>query len=257
MAVQQKRYGRSNMPGLAGVDLLARRTTIAHFPLPTFHFPLSPYSGLLLALSLLSLAWLVSGCARGPIMSPEAAQAEATYVAWTAQVNDFETWRLAGQLTLELPEERWTGQLSWRSIAQRQVVDWSGPMGRGGGRLFLQPEGVRLVTREGEEYQANTPDELMVHLTGQAIPIAGLQYWIRGLVQPDIPHQLRLDAYGQPMRLLQDGWEIRFGSFALQAIEGTAQQLTMPMGLELQRGEIVLRLTTQRWQITGPVYVQR
>ena len=215
------------------------------------------FLGLLLALSLFSLALLVSGCARGPVVSPETAQAEATYLAWTNQVNDLETWRLAGQLTLELPDERWSGQLSWRSIAQRQVVDWSGPMGRGGGRLFLQPEGVRLVTREGEEYQANTPDELMVHLTGQVIPIEGLQYWVRGLTRPGIPHQLRLDPQGRPMRLVQDGWEIRFGSFAVHSIEGTAQQLTLPMSLELQRGEIVLRLTTQRWQITGPVYVQR
>jgi outer membrane lipoprotein LolB len=195
----------------------------------------------LTTLVLLSLA----GCAALPEKAEDPAAASSAFAERSLAVGQFTQWRLAGRLTLEVPAETWTGQVGWRADASGHVIDLSGPMGRGGGRLMLGGHQAVLVTRDGERYEAADPDTLVALITGRAIPVSGLEYWVRGLVRPGAPFDLRADRNGLPARLIQDGWEIIYGAF------DEAGGAAMPASLELHRQDMRLRLQIQRWQL-GP-----
>ncbi len=208
-----------------------------------FRFP-----GRLRSFALSSLVLLgLLGCATLPEPSRNDAAARAAFAERTALVEELETWRLAGRLILELPDETWTGQLGWRVEGPEQVIDLSGPMGRGGGRLILDRQRAVLLTRDGERHQASDPDLLIARITGRAIPVSGLDAWVRGIARPGAGFDLRADPAGRPSRLIQDGWEIVYGAFE------DAGAVAMPTSLELHRGDLRLQLRIQRWQLGPPV----
>jgi len=195
---------------------------------------------LLLTLLLAGLA----GCAALPPMPEDQLAARTAFLERAAALEAVRYWRFVGRLTLELPTESWSGQLNWRTENVRQVIDLSGPMGRGGGRLVLGGYQAVLITREGDRYEAGDADELMALVAGREIPVGGLDYWVRGMPRPGVGFDLRAEADGQPRRLVQDGWEIVYGVFE------DAAPVAMPMSVELQREDMRIRLIIQRWQLT-------
>nr|WP_296748105.1 lipoprotein insertase outer membrane protein LolB [Thioalkalivibrio sp.] len=195
-------------------------------------------------LLLLLLLSGLAGCAALQPVPEDQLAARSAFLERAAALDAVSHWRFAGRLTLELPAESWSGQLNWRTEGLRQVIDLSGPMGRGGGRLMLGGDQAVLITREGDRYEAADADELMALVTGRAIPVGGLDYWVRGMPRPGVGFDLRADADGLPRRLIQDGWEIVYGAFEEAAPVG------MPMSVELHREDTRLRLIIQRWQLT-------
>jgi outer membrane lipoprotein LolB len=191
-------------------------------------------------LLVLFLIGLVS-CATAPPL--ERTGARAVFLDREEQLARVSEWRFAGRMVLDLPAESWTGQLSWRSHTDEQVIDLSGAMGRGGGRLLLRPGVAVLITREGDRYEAEDPDALLAQVAGRPLPVRGLEYWVRGLPRPGVGFDPRVDAQGRPAGLIQDGWEIGYGPFE------DADGMMMPMSVELRRGDVSLRLHIQRWQL--------
>jgi len=196
------------------------------------------------------LAWLMSlfllglaSCASVPQADRRHADARAVFSEREARFAGVDEWRLAGRLLLELPGESWAGQLSWRSQGGVQVIDLSGAMGRGGGRLLLDQEVAVLITRDGDRYEAEDPDALLAQIAGRQLPVRGLAYWVRALPRPDAAFTARADAQGWPAGLIQDGWEILYGSF------DESSAIPVPMSVELRRGDVSLRISVQRWQI--------
>ncbi len=198
-------------------------------------------------LSGLSLLLALAGCAAVPQTAPDRAQAEVAFAERSLSFAPISHWRLAGRMTLELPSETWSGQLSWRAEGAEQVIDLSGPMGRGGGRLLLGGDRALLITRDGEHFEAADPDTLIAQLTGREIPVSGLVYWVRGLARPDVGFDLRADREGRPRRLIQDGWEISYGAF--ETVGETAETFSMPKSLHLHRADMRLRVSVDRWQL--------
>lgn len=194
---------------------------------------------LLLTLFLAGLA----GCAALPPVPEDPLAARTAFLDRAAVLETVRHWRFVGRLALELPTESWSGQLNWRTEDMRQVIDLSGPMGRGGGRLLLGGTQAVLITREGDRYEAANADELTALVTGREIPVGGLDYWVRGMPRPGVGFDLRADADGLPRRLIQDGWEIVYGVFEDMA------PVPMPMSVELHREDMRVRLIIQRWQL--------
>lgn len=187
----------------------------------------------------------VSACSLAPQRPVDELQAEQLYQDRRARVLALEEWRFSGRLGLEWETQRWSGTLSWRESSAQQILDLSGPLGRGGGRLTVEPGQAVLVMRTGERYVALHPEDLVELLTGQHIPVAGLGFWVRGVGWPGFSEERWLDSEGRLQRIQQNGWEIRFIRYERQG------DLDLPRAIELNREGLSMELVILTWRIPG------
>lgn len=189
------------------------------------------------------VALVIAGCA-APMPRTEDPAARQAFDERAEVVQAVDEWRLAARLGLSTETEYWSAQLNWRVQQGRHVLDLSGPMGRGGGRLTLAPnQPAVLMTRAGERYQAEDPDALVAYLTNESIPVSGMRYWVRGLLEPDADYQLETDEDGLPRRIEQSGWVIEFSEF--DDIGGIA----LPVRMDLEREGVELRVRIANWHM--------
>nr|WP_017940675.1 MULTISPECIES: lipoprotein insertase outer membrane protein LolB [unclassified Thioalkalivibrio] len=202
--------------------------------------------GAWLAGLLVGLGLLLGGCAAPLPEADTTPAAEAAFEERSDRLAALERWRLVARLGLASGEEYWSAQLNWRVQEGQHVLDLSGPMGRGGGRLTLSESGrALLVTRSGERFQARDPDALVAQVLGEPIPVSGMIYWVRGLLHPEASYQLDIDADGRPLEIQQSGWHVRYTEF--EEVEGES----MPVAMVLEREEVELRARIGRWQLGG------
>ncbi len=189
------------------------------------------------------VALVLIGCT-APMPRTEDPAARQAFDERAEVVKAFDEWRLAARLGLSTETEYWSAQLNWRVQQERHVLDLSGPMGRGGGRLTLAPDQPAvLITRAGEQYQAEDPDALVAYLTNESIPVSGMRYWVRGLLAPGAEYDLEVDEDGLPRRIEQSGWVIEFGEF--DEVDGMA----LPVRMDLEREGVELRVRIANWHV--------
>ncbi|WP_196800557.1 MULTISPECIES: lipoprotein insertase outer membrane protein LolB [unclassified Thioalkalivibrio] len=199
-------------------------------------------SGVRAALALMTVM-LLAGCAALPEVDRGDA-AQRAFEERSERLAAIETWRLVARLGLDTEREYWSAQLNWRVQGGTHILDLSGPMGRGGGRLTLaEGQPARLVTRDGQHHSARDPDVLAQRLTGDAIPVSGMVYWVRGLPDPAHAYEREVDAEGRPIRIRQAGWEIEYGEY--EEFDGES----LPVRMELQRDALTLRAVIRQWQM--------
>lgn len=186
-----------------------------------------------LSIGLLLLA-LLGGCAQLPQRA-----------AGTWQPPDWPEWSLRGRVAVHAGEQGWHANLSWRQTPAGYQLELSGPLGQGAVRMHGDDVGVTLERADGLRDWAPDADDLLARNTGWILPVGGLRYWVLGRAVPERPAQWERDADGRPLRLRQDGWDIRYSSYQDQP--GRAP---MPKRIDLERDGIRARLLIDAW--TGP-----
>jgi outer membrane lipoprotein LolB len=186
----------------------------------------------------LLLVLVLTGCATIPpgdtTLSPEA----------------LASWQFNGRISLTRGEEGWHAGLTWQEQAGQYELDVSGPMGQGAFQLTGDAKGVLLVDARGQSFTARDADALLVHVTGWALPVTGLRYWVRGLPAPAAVDREDRDPQGRLSQLEQSGWTISYGHY--HALDGGA----LPAKLHLVREDISVRLVIDQWQLEAPSPIQ-
>lgn len=172
------------------------------------------------------------------------AQAPQRTAAW--QPPDWTAWSLRGRIAVHAGEQGWHASLSWRQSATGYQLELSGPLGQGAVRMSGDGAGVTLERADGLRDWAEDADALLARNTGWTLPVSGLRYWVQGKAVPERPADWERDADGRPLRLRQDGWDIRYSSYQDQP--GGAP---LPKRIDLERDGIRARLLIDAW--TGPV----
>lgn len=161
------------------------------------------------------------------------------------QPPDWPAWSLRGRIAVHAGEQGWHASLSWRQTAAGYQLELSGPLGQGAVRMTGDAVGVTLERADGLRDWAPDADDLLVHNTGWILPVSGLRYWVQGRAVPGRPADWERDTDGRPLRLRQDGWDIRYSSYQDQP--GRAP---LPKRIDLERDGIRARLLIDAW--TGP-----
>ena len=118
------------------------------------------------------------------------------------------------------------------------------PFGQGVFRIDRPAAGqYRLRLPDGREFINRSPEALLEEVVGFALPISGLEFWIRGLPHPGSEYRHRLDADGRARLISQDDWDIDYLDYFAAAPEPP-----LPRRLRLTRDELTLRLVIERWQ---------
>lgn len=176
-------------------------------------------------------ALLIAGCSQLP-SRPTPAGAPA---AWAAP--EWTDWELRGRIAVRAGDAGWHASLSWRQTGEVFDLDLSGPLGQGALRLHGDAGGVGLERADGLRDWAPDADVLLMRHTGWSLPVSGLRYWVQGLAVPGRAAEWERAADGRPLRLRQDGWDIRYVDY----LEPPGQS-PRPRRIELERAGLTARL---------------
>ncbi|MFP5505683.1 MAG: lipoprotein insertase outer membrane protein LolB [Gammaproteobacteria bacterium] len=177
---------------------------------------------------------LVAGCTQLP-PRPTAATAAWSVPAWP-------DWEMRGRIAVRAGEEGWHASLAWRQTGEAFDLNLSGPLGQGALRLHGDAAGVTLERADGLRDRAADADSLLLRHTGWSLPVSGLRYWVQGLAAPGRPAEWERGADGRPLRLRQDGWDIRYVEY-----QQTPDRSPRPRRIELARDGLSARLLIDSW----------
>jgi outer membrane lipoprotein LolB len=150
-------------------------------------------------------------------------------------------WHAKGRLAVKKGDKGGNASFVWQQIADRYQVQMHGPFGSGAVVITGGPNHVTAKESNGKKHSASTPEVLMQQLAGWQVPLAGLQYWIRGVPIPGVKVSLqRLNAQGLLENLVQDGWNIHISEY-------TQDKMPLPKKMQLQNGNLKIKLIVTTW----------
>lgn len=166
---------------------------------------------------------------------------------WQAQqqaLSGVDHWDIHARAAISLEGEAYNIGLRWQRDSDRFSLLLEAPFGQGVFRIDSRPDGsYRLRLPDGQVFSNDSPEALLEEVIGWAIPISGLEYWIRGLPQPNSSYSHRIDSAGRARSIQQDKWTIEYLDFFTQQAHPQ-----LPRKIKLVRNEVTLKLVIERWQ---------
>jgi outer membrane lipoprotein LolB len=160
-------------------------------------------------------------------------------------LREIEEFRMEGRLALNTGRRGYSGTVSWEQ--NDDIVDFRfrGPFGFGGFRIHGDLDQLRVKTTAGEEFLLRDPELEMTERFGWSLPVHSMRYWILGVSDPGLPAQEVPDGEGLLESMEQAGWVVNFDAY------GEIDGLMLPRRLDMERGEVRIRVMSDRWDIPG------
>jgi len=197
-------------------------------------------------LPILLLTLLLGACATAP--KPVTDQSHQRWQQLKHQLSGFNDWHLRGRVALFIDDEVYNLGLDWQHQASRKVLTLEAALGQGMIRIRRLNGASELTTAEGERRVAEDAEALLLQVTGWDIPVAGLEYWIRGLPHPGSTATPVIDSDGRLAQLQQDGWQINY----LEYGESRDGLPALPHRLYMKRGRVRIKIVIDQWQKAKP-----
>ena len=151
---------------------------------------------------------------------------------WQAQraLTDFQA---DGRLAVKINDKGSYANFDWQYQNGIQTIDINTPLGNTLGQLCQDPQGVIAINDKGEQFTANSPNELSDQLLGFALPLQHLSTWAHGQWVNGAAHHITPDG-------------------SLQQFEWTISRTIHPDGtprvLEMNSTKLSLRLVFDNLQ---------
>ena len=175
---------------------------------------------------------VVAGCAasRAPQMLP----------ASNAGIDAFS---LTGRVAVKVEQRGYSAKLNWRHGAGGDRLRILSPVGTVIAELETDASGATLTTAEKKVYRSGDVQALTREVLGWDLPLEGLQHWVLGRAEPELPVQAEeRDAHGRLTTLTQNDWRISFLDYAGES--------ALPARIALVYDNLNLRLIIDRWDLT-------
>ncbi len=162
-----------------------------------------------------------------------------------AALTEVRQWDMYARGALKLEGEAYNIGIRWqRELDGRFMMLLEAPFGQGVFRIDATAAGTsRLSLPDGQTFENSSVEALLEEAVGWSLPISGLDYWIRGMPQPQAEHVHRLDADGRTRSIRQDGWDIDYLDYF-----SAADAPELPRRLKLANDTVTLKLAIERWQ---------
>lgn len=155
-----------------------------------------------------------------------------------------EAYVLAGRFGLRDNGRSYQGRLQWQHDAGGDRVFVQDPFGGGVAELTDGAHGARMTLANGEISAAADAPQLMLALTGVALPVRSVARWLTGRALPT--QGVERDAIGRPLRFAAEGWKIQY-EYA-SAEHGDADLMPSRVLAANETG-IELRLAIESWTL--------
>jgi outer membrane lipoprotein LolB len=159
---------------------------------------------------LAGLSLLLTACA--PLWQPKTTLSpEQLWQQQQQKLASLENWRFRGRTAITQGREGWNAGISWQQQGDSFVIKLSGPFSQGGAELSGDNTQVTLTLDNGEEYSAQTPEQLLAETLGWLLPVSALRDWVRGVPYQEVAiDTYELDENGRLKTLQQAGWQIEY-----------------------------------------------
>ena len=197
-------------------------------------------------LTLIILA--LSACSRQGGLE-EDALSEELWAGQQAAAGELQQWNLYARAALRLRGEAYNISLQWQRQADEHFdMLLEAPFGQG--VLLVEADGpgrYRLRLPDGQLVINSSAEALLDEVLGWSLPIAGLDYWVRGVPDPRSQSKYQLDSEGRARTIRQDGWEISYRDYFEES-----SHPALPRRFSLANERLTLKLVIERWQQDEP-----
>lgn len=146
-------------------------------------------------------------------------------------------FELDGRLGVRDGEHSFFGNVHWRAGENGEQLTLTTPLGQGVARITRTADETVLQWSDGRSETAADPEDLLEKVLGFRFPLAGLDYWVEGRLDPRRPGEVIKSNEGRIQRLSQDGWQVHYVAFAG----------ARPAKLQLRRDGIEVTLIVDKW----------
>ena len=195
---------------------------------------------------ILILAALLTACAV-PTKPTSQPPDEQRWQAHLQQMAGVVAWDIRGRVAIQTEDNGGQADLFWAQQTP-DYYDIKLVLPFGGGTTLLQgrPEGVVLISNDGQRIYEDDPDRLLAAVQGWKFPVTGLRYWLLGMPVPDRSSRLiHWNEAGYLQLMEQDGWRIEMKAYK------QVGQYQLPKKLFLSRlgnNELLdVRLVFRQW----------
>lgn len=150
---------------------------------------------------------------------------------------------LSGRVLVNYGGRAFSSSMRWQHAQQRDEIWLLSPVGQTLAYIDATPASATLTAADQTQYSASSVANLTRQALGWELPLAHLQYWVRGEAAPfSVPEAVARDAEPKITALTQDGWIIAFHYFPPGEHGG------LPRRLELTQGANQIRLVIDGWR---------
>ena len=168
-------------------------------------------------------ALFLIGCAQQPLKPPS------------------EGFAAQGRVNIRSQNDANTASFDWLATPDRDVLSLATPLGTTLAELtitYQHGEIVSATLKHGQSTDvAADPESLLQQVSGLALPVSGMRWWLRGLPDPSLP----LTRSGESFT--QSGWLISATDFRAG---------TLPYKIELTRDDLRVRVMINEWSVAAP-----
>jgi outer membrane lipoprotein LolB len=168
----------------------------------------------------LSALLLLCACVHQPRRMLSPTEAMAALAAHEHIIQSQSSFHLRGKIAIRSGADGGNGRFDWQQNAAQMDFTLSAPLSNqtwklsGQAGAFALVDSRKGVQRDGDAYA------LVERVSGWRIPIAQLQFWVRGARSPQLPAQTQsvpasvsFAANGKLGSIRQDGWLIEYQEF--------------------------------------------
>jgi outer membrane lipoprotein LolB len=155
---------------------------------------------------------------------------------------------LLGRVLAGADGRAFSANFRWRHESPLNEIWLMSPTGTTLAYISSDAAGATLTAADQQEYRALSAEALTRRALGWALPLAELQYWVRGATVPDVAADaVERDARGRLVRLEQAGWSLSF-TYAEAPTESA-----LPRRLDLEQAGQRIRMVIDDWRERDPL----
>jgi outer membrane lipoprotein LolB len=200
-----------------------------------------------------NLIWIVllgmalSGCAvTPPVETPSSTPPAAPKATWSDRqtaLGRIQSWWASGKIAVQTARDSGSATVTWAQRGGSYNIAMQGPLGSHSMQLTGRPGQVRLQTADGKTYNARSPEQLLATQWGFKLPIANMNYWIRGLPVPSVPANTQFDRYGRLTSLNQAGFRVLYLRYT------NVGGVDLPQQMSIASSSLNVKIMIYQWKV--------
>lgn len=159
------------------------------------------------------------------------------------QLRGHDNWTIRARLGVSDGEHGGSGSLVWVRSNDNFDFELRAPVTGRSFRLHGGPGQVQLDGLEQGSLHGADARSLLHEALGWQVPMAQLDYWVRGMRAPGSTAQLLFGADGLPERLSQDGWTVEYRDWYPNT------DPALPRRVFANRGDDRVRMVINSWAL--------